>query len=196
MRLLKPESSRCVYHRRVLLLPGSLSILQRLSCTSAASFHSFAAGLSLKKSVLQFHLTSNQFNSLLQWERRRGGDLKQQRRSCFARRSNVLLCFTEELNDFTQFKDLPLIHHFTPNPNMAQATLVHLTLPPSGTSICYLSGEAILQAILAIPPRSCSTADLISHLNLELIELAWHLSLIQKGHAVMPGTQVRGVRWN
>lgn len=91
---------------------------------------------------------------------------------------------------------LPLIHHFTPNPNMAQATLVHLTLPPSGTSICYLSGEAILQAILAIPPRSCSTADLISHLNLELIELAWHLSLIQKGHAVMPGTQVRGVRWN
>lgn len=70
MRLLKPESSRCVYHRRVLLLPGSLSILQRLSWTSAASFHSFAAGLSQKKSILQFRLTSNQFNSLLQWERR------------------------------------------------------------------------------------------------------------------------------
>lgn len=29
----------------------------------------------------------------------------------------------------------------------------------------------------------------MSRLNLELIAPAWHLSLIQKGHAVAPGTQ-------
>lgn len=48
MSLLKPESSPCVYYRRVLLLPGSLSILQHFSCISVASFHSFSAGVSLK----------------------------------------------------------------------------------------------------------------------------------------------------
>lgn len=46
--LLTPESSPCIYYRRVLLLPGSLSILQHLSCTSVASFHSFSAGVSIK----------------------------------------------------------------------------------------------------------------------------------------------------
>lgn len=143
MRLLKPESSRCVYHRRVLSLPGSLSILQRLSCTSAASFHSFAAGLSLKKSVLQFHLTSNQFNSLLQWERRRAVTLNNNQEAalrgvatcCFVLLKNLIILHNLGAHFPTDLAFYPLFY--------SKHGVCH-PLPPLGTSICYLSGGTIL----------------------------------------------------
>lgn len=62
MSLLKPESSPCVYYRRVRLLPGSLSILQHLSCTEVASFHSFSAGVSIK---IHFSVSFNKQSSAL-----------------------------------------------------------------------------------------------------------------------------------
>lgn len=85
-----------------------------------------------------------------------GGDLKQQqqRRSCFAWRSDMWLCFTEE--HFTQFRSkfsncsclfsIILLQALT---WQWQRLCIILCLL-SGPSICYLSGGAILPRPLVL----------------------------------------------
>lgn len=98
-----------------------------------------------KQSVLQFHLTSNQFNSLLQWERRRAVTFNNNGDAVLrgvATRSFVLLKEIIILRDLE--RNFPnrspnhlgfyLLFYSKPKHD----TLVHRPLPPSGPSICPL----------------------------------------------------------